>query len=65
MSAESVKTITMTSSPAVRRSFYESIVLNLLKDMDQGFLSLTLPSGERLEFGQKESSVRAGRQNQQ
>lgn len=60
MSVESVKTLTITSATSARRSLYESIVLNLLKDMDQGFLSLTLPSGERLEFGQKESSVRAG-----
>lgn len=59
MSAESVKTLTLTSAPSARRSFYESIVLNLLKDMDQGYLRLSLPSGETLEYGHKDSAVQA------
>ncbi len=52
----------MSSSLSIAKSksgFYENAVLTALFKMDKGFLNLTLPNGENLEIGQKNSPIKA------
>lgn len=48
-------TITITN----KSSFYQDTVLNLLSKMDKGSLTLTLPCGEQITFGDGEGNVSA------
>ena len=46
-----------TISIAKKYSFYENIVFKLLSKMDKGTLTLTLPDGEQVVFGDGEINV--------
>jgi cyclopropane-fatty-acyl-phospholipid synthase len=48
-----------TITIAKKYSFYQDIVLKMLSKMDKGALTLTLPSGEQLVFGDGEINVSA------
>ena len=47
-----------TYSSISRAGFYESIILNALKEMTRGYLILTLPDGKTLEFGNEPEGLR-------
>jgi cyclopropane-fatty-acyl-phospholipid synthase len=48
-----------TISIAKKYSFYEDIVFKLLSKMDKGTLTLTLPNGEQVVFGDGEMNISA------
>ena len=52
----------MSSSLSItknRSGFYENAVVSALCKMNRGFLNLSLPNGENLEIGEKNSTIRA------
>jgi cyclopropane-fatty-acyl-phospholipid synthase len=42
-----------------KAGFYENIIVNALCKMTKGFLQLSLPSGETIEIGNKDSAIKA------
>jgi cyclopropane-fatty-acyl-phospholipid synthase len=54
-----MKTIALTALSPRKRSFYESVVLNMVTKMQKGHLLLTLPDGEEMEFGNGREGIRA------
>lgn len=54
-----MKTIALTEVSPRKRSFYESVVLNMVTKMQKGHLILSLPDGEEMEFGSSAEGIKA------